>query len=300
MKFVVVGGQARKVGKTSVIEGLIRGLSTLGWTAVKITPHEAGDEPQQAPEGDEFPGDLDFLLREEGDPGGHGDTCRYLAAGARRSLWLRVRGDGLGRAVSALLKALEGDEHVIVESNRLLRFLDPSVFVMVTDESSQAMKASAREFLGRVDAFVTVEREPGQGERAATSWQGLEGRPVFPVPEGTWSNPALCRFVAARLRTGVDMPALNKEEIGKALKSMPEWSYADNAIHRTFTFKSFMPAIAFVNKIAEAAERANHHPDITINYNRVGISLSTHSESGVTQKDFQLAGTIDKIFESGN
>jgi 4a-hydroxytetrahydrobiopterin dehydratase len=77
---------------------------------------------------------------------------------------------------------------------------------------------------------------------------------------------------------------------------MPGWSLVGSAIHKKFTFKSFMPAIAFVNKIAEAAEQANHHPDITINHSQVSISLSTHSESGVTQEDFQLAGAIDKIY----
>jgi 4a-hydroxytetrahydrobiopterin dehydratase len=55
-----------------------------------------------------------------------------------------------------------------------------------------------------------------------------------------------------------------------------------------------------VNKIAEVAEQANHHPDITINYNEVGISLSTHSESGVTEKDFWLAEAIDRIYASGS
>jgi 4a-hydroxytetrahydrobiopterin dehydratase len=89
---------------------------------------------------------------------------------------------------------------------------------------------------------------------------------------------------------------MSKEDIRKTLKNMPEWSLAGNAIHKKFTFKSFMPAIAFVNKIAAAAEQANHHPDITINYSQVGISLSTHSESGITQKDFQLAEAIDKIY----
>lgn len=92
------------------------------------------------------------------------------------------------------------------------------------------------------------------------------------------------------------MAALSKDEIRRTLNGMPEWSLAGNAIQRRFAFKSFMPGIAFVNKIAEAAEQANHHPDITINYNQVTISLSTHSESGVTQKDFQLAQVIDKIY----
>jgi 4a-hydroxytetrahydrobiopterin dehydratase len=92
------------------------------------------------------------------------------------------------------------------------------------------------------------------------------------------------------------MAALSKTEIREKLKSLPEWSLSGNAIHKKFAFKSFMPAIAFVNKVAEAAEQANHHPDITINYSLVGISLSTHSEAGVTEKDFHLAEAIDKIY----
>ena len=95
------------------------------------------------------------------------------------------------------------------------------------------------------------------------------------------------------------MAALSEDEIRNTLKGLPEWSFSGGAIHKKFTFKSFMPGIAFVNKIAEAAEQANHHPDITINYSQVSISLSTHSESGVTQKDFQLAEAIDKIYGSG-
>ena len=73
------------------------------------------------------------------------------------------------------------------------------------------------------------------------------------------------------------------------------WSYQGKELHKKFTFKSFLPGIEFVNKIAQAAESAGHHPDITINYNVVGISLSTHSEGGVTEKDFDLARKIDQI-----
>ena len=91
------------------------------------------------------------------------------------------------------------------------------------------------------------------------------------------------------------MAALSKPEIQQKLKKLQEWSAAGKAIQKKYTFKSFMPAIAFVNKIAEAAELAGHHPDITINYSVVGISLSTHSEGGVTEKDFNLAAQIDHI-----
>lgn len=91
------------------------------------------------------------------------------------------------------------------------------------------------------------------------------------------------------------MSALSKAQIHENLKGMQGWSQVGKSIQKKFTFKSFMPAIGFVNKIAEAAEKAGHHPDITINYSVVGISLSTHSEGGVTEKDFELAKQIDQI-----
>jgi len=91
--------------------------------------------------------------------------------------------------------------------------------------------------------------------------------------------------------------ALSKVEIHEKLRAMPHWAHVGKSIVKKYTFKSFVPAMAFVNKIADAAEKANHHPDITINYSIVGISLSTHSEGGVTQRDFDLAGQIDRIAE---
>jgi 4a-hydroxytetrahydrobiopterin dehydratase len=91
------------------------------------------------------------------------------------------------------------------------------------------------------------------------------------------------------------MPALSNEAIQQELAKMPGWSYQGKELQKKYTFKSFMPGIDFVNKIAQAAESAGHHPDITINYNAVGISLSTHSEGGVTKKDFDLASQIDQI-----
>ena len=90
------------------------------------------------------------------------------------------------------------------------------------------------------------------------------------------------------------MSALSKQEIQEKLKGMRDWSQVGKSIHKKFTFKTFPEGIAFVNRIAEAAEKAGHHPDITINYNVVGIALSTHSEGGITEKDFALAGEIDR------
>jgi 4a-hydroxytetrahydrobiopterin dehydratase len=91
------------------------------------------------------------------------------------------------------------------------------------------------------------------------------------------------------------MAALSKVEILEKLKDMRGWSHVGKSIQKRYTLKSFVPAIELVNRIADAAEKAQHHPDITINYNVVGISLSTHSEGGITQKDFDLATQIDKL-----
>jgi hypothetical protein len=199
MKLVVVGGQARKVGKTSVIVGLIRGLHTLAWTAVKISHHAGDVGPQGTPWADDLPAHLDFLLSEETDPEGHRDTSLYLAAGARRALWLRARGGRLAQALPELLKALEGDEHVIMESNSLLAFVKPAIFLFVMDEARGELKASARQFLPRADALVTM------GAKAkGRVWPGIslrmpEDKLVFPVLPGEWSNAALCRFVGERL-----------------------------------------------------------------------------------------------------
>ena len=93
------------------------------------------------------------------------------------------------------------------------------------------------------------------------------------------------------------MAALSKNEIQQKLKEMRGWSHMGKSIHKRYTLKSFVPAIGLVNEIAELAEKEQHHPDITINYNVVGISLSTHSEGGVTEKDFDLARQIDRLAE---
>ncbi len=91
------------------------------------------------------------------------------------------------------------------------------------------------------------------------------------------------------------MGALNHEGVQQGLTKLKGWSVEGGELRKKYTFKSFLPGIGFVNQIAHAAEEAGHHPDITINYNVVGIALSTHSEGGITEKDFALAAKIDQI-----
>ena len=94
------------------------------------------------------------------------------------------------------------------------------------------------------------------------------------------------------------MAAMSEAEIVKNLEALATWKLEGKTITKKYEFPSFPEAIRFVNKVADLAERADHHPDILINYRRVTLTLSTHSEGGLTKKDFQLAGQIEKT--SGN
>jgi 4a-hydroxytetrahydrobiopterin dehydratase len=89
------------------------------------------------------------------------------------------------------------------------------------------------------------------------------------------------------------MPALSAREISSRLSKMEGWELSDKTIKKDFKFDDFKQAIAFINKVAAAAEELNHHPDIHNSYNKVSISLSTHSEGGLTDKDFHLATKTD-------
>jgi 4a-hydroxytetrahydrobiopterin dehydratase len=91
------------------------------------------------------------------------------------------------------------------------------------------------------------------------------------------------------------MSTYSKEQIREGLKKLQGWSVVGKAIQRQFVFPNFMAAIQFVNKIAELAEKNNHHPDITINYKKVTLSLTTHEFSGLTERDFNAAQQIDQM-----
>ncbi len=89
------------------------------------------------------------------------------------------------------------------------------------------------------------------------------------------------------------MPVMTKDEVKVRLLQHEGWERDGDEIERKFAFADFRAAIAFVNRVADLAEAADHHPDISIKYNRVKLTLSTHSEGGVTEKDFALAAQID-------
>jgi 4a-hydroxytetrahydrobiopterin dehydratase len=91
------------------------------------------------------------------------------------------------------------------------------------------------------------------------------------------------------------MARQDEAAIRKALEGLPGWTLDGNAIRRQFTRASFPDAIAFVTRLAFDAEAADHHPDILINYKRVTLTYSTHSEGGLTEKDFDGARNADAL-----
>tara|TARA_B100000700_G_scaffold235526_1_gene261227 strand:+ start:273 stop:557 length:285 start_codon:yes stop_codon:yes gene_type:complete len=86
---------------------------------------------------------------------------------------------------------------------------------------------------------------------------------------------------------------LSPEIIQERMKKIPEWELNEDSISRSFEFDEYQPAIEFVNTVAEIAEEAQHHPDISISYTNVTLVLTTHSKGGLTESDFEVAIRID-------
>ncbi|MEM7623510.1 MAG: 4a-hydroxytetrahydrobiopterin dehydratase [Planctomycetota bacterium] len=91
------------------------------------------------------------------------------------------------------------------------------------------------------------------------------------------------------------MQKLDETAVNSKLDDIPDWALVNDEIQRTFGFADFVTSIEFVNRIATAAEAAQHHPDILIRYNKVTLTLSTHDAGGITQNDFDLAKAADSF-----
>lgn len=90
------------------------------------------------------------------------------------------------------------------------------------------------------------------------------------------------------------MATLSPDDVRQRLTALPGWRLEGNAIARQFTFAGFPEAVAFVARLVPVAEAADHHPDVTINYRRVTLSYTTHSEGGLTDRDFAGAAAADQ------
>jgi 4a-hydroxytetrahydrobiopterin dehydratase len=91
------------------------------------------------------------------------------------------------------------------------------------------------------------------------------------------------------------MPVLTPTELTQELTRLPGWELSEGSLTRTFSFSDFREAMSFINSVAALAERAGHHPDIDIRYNKVKLALSSHDAGGITEKDFSLAAEIGRM-----
>src|SRR5579864_4140166 len=160
MTTVVIGGHSRSVGKTSVVAGLIAALPEFNWTAVKITQYGHGICSANGAACDCATGDHSWAISEERDRSGESDTSRFLVAGARRIYWVRTEQGRLAEAMPALRQRLQGARNVIIESNSVLKFVSPDLYLTILDPNNADFKNSAREFLDRADAVV-LHAQPG-------------------------------------------------------------------------------------------------------------------------------------------
>lgn len=198
MAIVVVGGQTRNIGKTSVVAGLIRALPAMQWTAFKITQFGHGicsaDGKPCACE----TGPHTVAISEERNPASGTDSARFLAAGAARSLWVRTRQGQLRDAIPRIQRELAHAQNAILESNSILEFLTPDLYLSVLDPATADFKASARNFLARADAILLSGNGPDAAD-AASLRQSRPDVPVFRVRSPEYITGEIVAFVAQRL-----------------------------------------------------------------------------------------------------
>lgn len=200
MAVVVVGGHSRSIGKTSVVANLIARLPQFHWTACKITQFGHGFCTANGDPCDCQTDEHAIAISAERDPGTGTDSARFLAAGAKRSLWVRTRIGRLAEAMPRIRQEIATAENMIVESNSVLQFLRPDLYLTVLDYGTADFKDSARLFLDRADAVLLRS----SGKELKPRWNQvslrlLEGKPQFLVTPPDVIGDDLAAFVEQRL-----------------------------------------------------------------------------------------------------
>lgn len=202
MAIVVVGGHSRSVGKTSVAAGLIASLPEMRWTAFKITQFGHGVCSANGEPCDCETADHTMAVSEERDAKSGTDSARYLAAGAVRSFWVRTRQGQLAEAMPRIRKELARAENAVIESNSILRFLRPDLYLSVLDPALSDFKDSARLYLDRADAVLVPEGRLEKPDWKGVSLKLLEGTPILPMRPPVYVTDEIGKFVAGRLNAG--------------------------------------------------------------------------------------------------
>ncbi|MGH9576742.1 MAG: hypothetical protein ACRD3R_04820 [Terriglobales bacterium] len=212
MAVIVIGGHSRNLGKTSVVAGLIAALPERRWTAVKITQYGHGVCSVNGESCGCAVDEHAWAITEEHDRSGRSDTSRFLAAGAARSLWVRTKQGRLAEAMPELREQLAGAENAILESNSVMRFLRPDVYLTVLDAATADFKESAREFLDFASAIILHEGAPGETPAwTDVSLKPVAGKPVFRIHPPQYVTAEMVEFVRKKLRAQSEKAIGNKQ-----------------------------------------------------------------------------------------
>ncbi len=198
MSLIVVGGHSRSVGKTSVVAGLIAALPEFHWTAMKITQYGHGICSANGKVCDCATDDHSWAVSEERDRSGESDSSRFLVAGAARSLWVRTRQGMLAEAMPRVRKELASGHNAILESNSVMRFLRPDLYLTVLDAATADFKLTAQQFLDRADAVILHDETDGVAWKNV-SLKPVAAKPMFRIKPPQYVTPELLEFVRRKL-----------------------------------------------------------------------------------------------------
>jgi hypothetical protein len=199
MPLIIIGGHSRSVGKTSVVAGLIAALPEYNWTALKITQYGHGVCSANGQPCHCATDDHSWAISEEKDRSGETDTSRFLAAGAVRAWWVRTEQGRLAEAMPMVRRKLAESGYVILESNSILKFVRPDLYLTVLDPATADFKKSAQEFLDRADAVILHENAAKPVAWRDLSLKPVAGRPLFHISPPEYVTPPIVEFVRQKL-----------------------------------------------------------------------------------------------------
>lgn len=202
-KLVIIGGHSRSVGKTSMVAGLISALPEMHWTALKVTQYGHGICSADGAPCNCAADDHSWAVTEERDRSGESDTSRFLVAGAAKVYWVRTRQGMLAEAMPRIRQTIAGAENVIFESNSLMKFIRPDLYLTILDFANLDFKDSAREFLDRADAVIVQNADGNSPAWSGISLKPVAGRPVFHIAPPEYVTGEIVDFVRARLARAV-------------------------------------------------------------------------------------------------
>jgi hypothetical protein len=200
MPIIVIGGHSRSVGKTSVVAGLISALPDFQWTALKITQYGHGICSANGEVCECATADHAWAVSEERNRFGESDTSRFLIAGADHAWWVRTEQGRLAEAMPRVRQILAGTQNAIIESNSVLRFLKPDLYLTVLDPATADFKTSAQTFLDRADAVLLHSAENSKSPAwERVSLKPVVNRPMFVIRPPQYVTPQVTAFVRERL-----------------------------------------------------------------------------------------------------